>query len=287
MTINHSIDSAHSNHSRQFQKYTWVYPVLSRRSGGISIGINLNLNKKCNFNCAYCQVDRKASGIKKPIDINKISSELASLLGSFDEEGICRLKEFSRIPDSKKHLKDLALSGDGEPTSKAMFPAVCKILRQYQDDYESLKFKIVLITNSSLFHKSRTQEGIRILMGKNGEIWAKLDAGTQEWFEKVNGCTLSLNTLTSNLIKTAQLYPVTIQTLICSLWDIKPSHLEINAYIQRINRITLEGGKISKIQLYTLARQSAQPYCKPVSGGFLKAIADNIQINTGIEVEAF
>ena len=53
--------AAHGDHPRQFQEFQFVYPVVSRRSHGISIGLNTNPNKACNFDCVYCQVDRSAA----------------------------------------------------------------------------------------------------------------------------------------------------------------------------------------------------------------------------------
>ena len=36
-------------HPREYANFTYAYPVLSRRSGGVSIGVNLNPDKICNF----------------------------------------------------------------------------------------------------------------------------------------------------------------------------------------------------------------------------------------------
>lgn len=47
------------DHTRVYRDFTYVYPVISRRSGGLSVGINLNPDKVCNFDCVYCEVDRK------------------------------------------------------------------------------------------------------------------------------------------------------------------------------------------------------------------------------------
>ena len=48
----------HTQHERRFEANRFVYPVLSRRSKGLSLGVNLNPDKVCNFDCIYCQVDR-------------------------------------------------------------------------------------------------------------------------------------------------------------------------------------------------------------------------------------
>ena len=54
-----------ASHPRYFGQNSFVYPVLSRRADGISVGINLNPDKACNFDCIYCQVDRS----KKPAEV--------------------------------------------------------------------------------------------------------------------------------------------------------------------------------------------------------------------------
>ena len=50
------------DHSRVFRDLIFVYPVISRRSQGLSIGVNLNPDKRCNFDCVYCEVDRRTPG---------------------------------------------------------------------------------------------------------------------------------------------------------------------------------------------------------------------------------
>ena len=39
------------DHDRDSAGMTYVYPVISRRAGGVSVGINLNTNKACNWRC--------------------------------------------------------------------------------------------------------------------------------------------------------------------------------------------------------------------------------------------
>ena len=51
-----------TNHNRNLTGLTYVYPVLSRRAGGLSIGINFNTNNACNWRCIYCQVPELKNG---------------------------------------------------------------------------------------------------------------------------------------------------------------------------------------------------------------------------------
>ena len=38
-----------SDHDRNSAGLTYVYPVISRRAGGVSVGVNLNVNNACNW----------------------------------------------------------------------------------------------------------------------------------------------------------------------------------------------------------------------------------------------
>ena len=67
-------------HRRELGSFRYVYPVLSRRARGVSVGINLNPDKGCNFDCLYCQVDRTGERPKPGVDLAELEVELRSLL---------------------------------------------------------------------------------------------------------------------------------------------------------------------------------------------------------------
>ena len=68
------------DHSRQFADFTFVYPVISRRSRGLSLGTNLNPDKLCNFDCVYCEVDRRIPGKVSHVDLSQMRDELAAMV---------------------------------------------------------------------------------------------------------------------------------------------------------------------------------------------------------------
>src|SRR6185369_13004464 len=94
-----------SHHPREFSDFVYAYPVISRRSGGLSIGVNLNIDKHCNFDCPYCQVDRSVPKAGRAIDTGAIRAELEELLGSVDGKGVCRLEAFAAVADADKRLR--------------------------------------------------------------------------------------------------------------------------------------------------------------------------------------
>ena len=69
-------------HDRDVAGLTYVYPVVSRRAGGVSIGVNLNTNDACNWRCAYCQVPGLVRGAAPEIDLGRVDSELREFLGA-------------------------------------------------------------------------------------------------------------------------------------------------------------------------------------------------------------
>ena len=72
--------AAVQDHSRRYETFTFVYPVISRRSGGLSLGVNLNPDKRCNFDCIYCEVDRREPGRPDRADPARIQDELLALI---------------------------------------------------------------------------------------------------------------------------------------------------------------------------------------------------------------
>src|SRR6266699_4757227 len=70
----------HRDHRRTFEDNRYVYAVVSRRSKGVSIGINLNPDKVCNFDCVYCQVDRKTPPVVREVDETRLLEELDEML---------------------------------------------------------------------------------------------------------------------------------------------------------------------------------------------------------------
>lgn len=277
----------HSHHPREFAGFIYAYPVISRRSGGVSIGVNLNVDKNCNFDCPYCQVDRTVPKPRQSIDSDRIREEVGLILDAVDAEGVCRLKQFEPLPSQAKLLRDIALSGDGEPTMVPEFAAVCAGLASLQASRPDLDFKLVLITNSTMLDRSPVMEGIGSLLSRKGEVWAKLDAGTEEWYQKINVSRIGLDRIEANLIFLGCKHPYKIQSLFCGLDGVQPSTSELDAYLERLTRIKSSGSRILEVQLHTLARKPAQPSCTPVSAGFLADLRDRIESEIGIPAKIY
>ncbi len=267
----------HRLHPREYANFTYAYPVLSRRSGGVSIGVNLNLDKFCNFDCPYCQVDRSTPGREQVLNLSRIREELEALLQSVDDQGVCRLSIFEAVTDSDKKLRDVALSGDGEPTMVPEFADVCALLHEIQSERPQLDFKLVLITNATLLDRPRVQAGIEALLSLRGEVWAKLDAGTEAWYQRVNTSRVSLDRIESNLTELGRKSPFKIQSFFGRVegqgWDAA----EAEAYLARLSQIRASGARILEVQLYTLARTPSDARVTAVEKDFLENMRVRIE----------
>jgi wyosine [tRNA(Phe)-imidazoG37] synthetase (radical SAM superfamily) len=245
-----------ADHSRDIAGMTYVYPVVSRRAGGVSIGINLNPNNACNWRCIYCQVPNLTRGAAPVIDLPKLEVELRALLqeivyGDFLQR---------QVPPEARRINDIALSGNGESTSAREFEQVIELLGRVKADYDLPEaLKLVLITNGSLIDRASIQRGLARMALLNGEVWFKLDSVTREGRQLINNTRMSLKKMRRNLQLSASLCPTWLQTCIFQIDGMPPDRNESEAYLRFIEEFLSEGGVLKGVLLYGLARPSLQP----------------------------
>jgi len=278
--------AAHKEHPREFQDNKYIYPVISRRSGGVSIGVNLNIDKVCNFACPYCQVDRTTKPADTEIFVEDIFLELQQMLKWFDPKGICTLERFRNINSEQKILKDIALSGDGEPTSYIHFKQVCQKLYELQNN-SVLNFELILITNGTMLHKPAVAEGVDFLLKENGHIWVKLDAGSEDYYQKVNHSRIPLKNILNNIKNAGARHPLTLQTLFFKLNGIGPSEQEINRYTSLLIDFMKQGVSLEEIQLHSISRKPAENFCEPLDKQDLEEIARKIHLLCDVNVKIY
>ncbi len=245
-----------ANHDRDSASMTYVYPVVSRRAGGVSVGINLNPNNACNWACVYCQVPNLTRGTAPPIDLALLETELRAmltdiLLGDFMQ---------TRVPEDARRLNDIALSGNGEPTSAKEFPQVIEMAGRVMADFGLTgKIKLVLITNGSLIDRPRVQQGLKKMATLNGEIWFKLDSANAAGLRRINQTRTPPEKHFERLKLAASLCPTWIQTCAFALDGAPPDETEQAAYLAVVRRIKREKVPVQGVLLYGLARPSLQP----------------------------
>lgn len=267
---------AFSLHGRHWQTNRYVYPVVSRRSGGISIGVNLNPDKVCNFDCVYCCVDRNIAGGPPEVDLPILQSELVAMLKMVQLGDIYNFDPFSGVAPALRRINDIAFSGDGEPTTCPQFFPVCQLAAEILQTFQLPEVKLVVITNATMLHRPTIKKALSFLDHHNGEIWVKLDAGTEAYYRQVDRSTIPFQRILDNITACAIQRPVVIQTLLMALRGAGPTSAEIAAYIQRIMEICAAGGQIKLIQIYSIARRTTEAYATALSPEALTQFGEQI-----------
>lgn len=241
------------DHDRNASAMRYVYPVVSRRAGGVSIGINLNVNNACNWACVYCQVPDLTRGGPPPVDLGLLADELSRLL---DEVLVGDFMQ-QRVPEGMRSLADVAFSGNGEPTSSEEFLAAVDVVVSALQDRNLIGcLPVRVITNGSLVHRPSVIKALAKLGAHGGEVWFKLDRATEEGMLAVNQTAVSLAHVERNLRNAAEVIPVWVQACWFGVDDVAPSAIEVDAYVNLLARLR---GVIAGVHLYGIARPSQQP----------------------------
>lgn len=273
-----ALRQAFSSHPRTFESFRYAYPVLSRRSGGISVGVNLNPDKLCNFDCPYCQVDRRGPTLSGKVVPSAVLAEVRELLARCAATGLS--ETFTGVPADRRILADVALSGDGEPTLRLEFPEVCQGLARMRSEWigsGGVPYRLVLITNATLLDRPWVVAGLEALCADGGgEIWGKLDAGTDAFYAKVSVSRTPLSKIVENLGRAAARFPLRIQSLFFAYGDLVPDDREIEAYLDRLTEIGARG-PVAGVQLHTVARATAKSGCHPMPLSWLRDLAAKVE----------
>lgn len=261
-----------ADHARDAAGMTYVYAVVSRRSAGVSIGINLNPNQACNWRCIYCQVPGLVRGKSPSIDLELLRSELDRMLEDILHGDLLA----SEVEAPLRRLSDVALSGNGESTTAVEFPEVVEIVGAALESNQLVgKTKLVLITNGSMLEAPRVQQALRRMATFGGEVWFKLDRATKEGLSLVNSVKMDPADHTKRLRLAASLCPTWVQTCMFELDGAPPPEAEVSAYLDALRSMVEDGPPLLGVMLYSLARASHQPEAprlRSVSSEWLEAL---------------
>jgi len=276
------------DHSRHFADFTFVYPVISRRSRGLSLGVNLNPDKLCNFDCVYCEVDRRVPGRVSEVNLNQVRDELRAMIHFVRDGGLAKEPRFNELPSFiTRNIKDIAFSGDGEPTMIHNFAECAQAVAEVKRAERLDRTRIVLITDAAGLDKADVKRGLEIMDASHGEVWGKLDAGTEACFKLVNRTSVRFDRILRNLLETARLRPIVIQSLLMKLDGEPMSKQELEAYCDRLKEIVGGGGRIKEVHLYTVARPVPGPNVSRLSKEELERLAETVRKRTGLNVFTF
>ena len=242
------------DHNRDVTGMTYIYPVVSRRAQGVSVGINLNVNNACNWRCIYCQVPNLTRGGPPAIELAQLKQELNSMMQALLHGDFMQ----RYVAESDRRLMDIAFSGNGEPTTCKQFGEVLDIVAEVMQQYDLIQqdVKVRLITNGSQMDKLEVQAWMKKLAQINGEVWFKIDAGNRAGFARINDIQMTPEAHIKRLKTCAALCPTLVQTCMFALDGIAPSEADIADYLALIKQVSSE---IKGVHLYSVARPSYQP----------------------------
>lgn len=275
------------NHSRAFETFLYVYPVISRRSRGLSIGVNLNPDKVCNFDCIYCEVDRLTPPRTRKLDVARLRGELVEMIRLIKQGALVQRSRFSDAADYASEIKDIAFSGDGEPTMIPNFAECAQVVAEVKRQEGLDAAKIVLITDAAGLDKADVRRGLEIMDAHNGEVWGKLDAGTEAYYRLVNRSHIRFERILANLLLTARVRPIVIQSLFLRVHGQPMPADELEAYGGRLVDLVAQGGKIKEVHAYTVARPTPETFATALEAGELERMAETIRTRTGLPVFTF
>jgi len=243
-----------NDHSRDIAGLKYVYPVISRRAGGLSVGINFNTNNACNWRCVYCQVPDLVRGSAPLMDFELLEKELRGFLeqvvnGDFFDQ--------FNVPEQQRVIKDIAISGNGEPTSLKLFDKAVELIGKVATEFQLFpNSKFVLISNGSLMHQPEVQAGLKVLNSFQGQVWFKLDSMTEKGRKKINDTLQSNEKTLRNLEISSSLCATSLQVCLLNYMKDKEIEDELNGFLDVLKQKQV---KLRKIMLYTIARPSLQP----------------------------
>lgn len=279
--------AAVQDHTRHFSDFTFVYPVISRRSKGLSIGVNLNPDKVCNFDCIYCEVDRRIPGAVTEVDLCQMKDELTAMVRFAKDGGLAKEPKFNEVPWLTREVKDIAFSGDGEPTMIQNFAECVETVVEVQQLEGLDETKIVLITDAAGLDKAEVRRGLEKMDAHNGEIWGKLDAGTEKYYREINRSNVKFERILKNLLETARVRPIIVQSLFLKVHGEAMSAAELEAYCGRLRDLTAAGGQISEVHLYTVARPTPEAFATKLEVPELETMASAVREQTELKVAIF
>jgi histidinol dehydrogenase len=202
------------------------------------------------------------------------------------EEGLC--EAIITAGEQNIPVKDICFSGNGEPSLSHDFPDALELADIIRDKLVP-SASIVFITNGAglltpeVFSLLRDAAAGEMAL----DIWLKLDAGTPEWYKKINRCEIEFEHIVSKIKTFASMAPVTIQTMICAIDGNPPPEKEARAWEKLILEIASpdedtpspdSGAGIRKIQIYGKARSAPEdPKASALPADFLEERAASLR----------
>lgn len=250
--------------------YKCVSEMASRHLKGRSIGVNLTPDKRCNYRCVYCEVDRSLAVSADEFSPAICRDELETLLTRLQRE------------ETLGEIRGIALAGEGEPTSCVLLPQVVAFVAEALQRYRMPTTRLILMTNGTCLHTPWATDSLTRMREAGGEIWIKLDAGTQLHMNAVNGTLYPIEALTDKIVSAGCDGEIVLHSVFLNRQGVPPSLEEVSAYVERVKNIRTRGARIKKVQVCTIAGPLAEDALTPLRFQALSAIAGRLEGEAGV-----
>ena len=160
---------------------------------------------------------------------------------------------YQMLPDELLKLRHVTLSGDGEPTLATNFAEVVETVVHVRGARGRISpfLRSCFSPMPPAWIWRQCGPAFAHLI-KSDEIWAKLDAGSPEYLNKIaRPQGITLEKILSNILLLARQRPVVIQSLFPSINGEEPTIAEIDQYIARLKKLKDDGAQISLVQIYS------------------------------------
>ncbi len=272
-----------ADHSRLFPGYRAAYPVVSRRAQGVSLGINLNPDGFCNFRCVYCQVPRHELDHEvadPPLDL--VLEEIDRLHGEAASGRLFASERLSATPPELRTLRDISLSGDGEPSLyRDLGPLLAALLPRAAAWGVSLQ----LISNGAGLLRPELRPLLARLRPGRDRVWVKADAWNQRDVKEIYDLTLPIAALFKRLDAVLDLCPCWLQTCVFKSQDTLLSCEPPQRIGSAVEELRRAHPRLERLQIYTLARATFTPGLAPLTDAEILAWAGEVQSRTSLPLQ--
>ena len=271
---------------RDFLGNRFIFIVISSRVRGLEIGINLNPELRCNFDCICCEVPRPTAPVANPLDVDVMIDELQRTIQLVRSGKIRQFPAYRSLDEDLLELRHVALTGDGEPTLSPYFSETSEKVIHFRASGARSNFKLVWLTNGSNLDLPVVQEKLKFFTSED-EIWIKLDAGTQEYMSRVNRGEANLQKVLGNIRLVGAQRPILLQSIFLAIDGEEPATEEIDEYIERLKELKQARTQIESIHVFSAARPSRSTGCSHLPLKCLYRISQRIKDETGFKAEVF
>ncbi len=252
----------------------FVYAVISSCARGLAVGVDLDPPASSD------QAGREAR-----LDVAVMILELERTLILVHSGGLGKLPQYQRVPPKLLELRQVTLSGHGEPTLGPEFVEAVEAVVHLRARGRFPFFKLVLITNGSGLDQPAVTEALGLFTLRD-EVWVRLNPGAEDRPVQGGRPAPPLETVMAGILQLARRRPVVIQSCFPSVQGEVPPKAEIEAYLQRLRELKEAGAQIPLVQIC-----SPRPTALPEQGHLplrtLSDIALQVREASGLKAEVF